>query len=193
MDDVDRILDTALLLQVQAGVASAFEELIARHHGGLRYFARRLVADSAAADDVVQETWLAAVRQAKLIRSGAAFRVWLYRVAHNRAMSHLRGSRTRSVVSVDKVEDLPEADAETLDDESIRAEEAADVHRALGRLSLEHREILTLRFMEEMTYDEMAAVLGCSVGTIRSRLFYGKKQLLRIMQESPLVSYGDSR
>ena len=44
-----------------------------------------------------------------------------------------------------------------------------------------------------MTYDEMAAVLGCSVGTVRSRLFYGKKQLLRIMQESPLLSHGDSR
>ena len=135
MDDVDRILDTALLLQVQAGVASAFEELVARHHGGLRYFVRRLIADAAAADDVVQETWLAAVRQARLIRSGAAFRVWLYRVARNRAMSHLRASRTRSAVSVDDVEALTEDDAGTLGDESIRAEEAAVVHRALGRLS----------------------------------------------------------
>jgi RNA polymerase sigma-70 factor (ECF subfamily) len=193
MDDVDRILDTALLLQAQAGVASAFEELIARHHAGLRYFVRRLVDDAAAADDVVQETWLAAVRQARFIRSGAAFRVWLYRVARNRALSHRRASRIRAAESVHEVDEIPDEGVEALRDESIRAEEAAGVHRALGQLSLEHREALTLRFMEEMSYEDMAIVLECSVGTVRSRLFYGKKQLLRIMQESPLFSHGDSR
>jgi RNA polymerase sigma-70 factor, ECF subfamily len=178
MGDVDRILDTALLLRAQAGDSTALEELIVRHDGSLRYFVRRLVNDSTAADDIVQEVWLAALRQMKDIRSGAALRVWLKRVARNLAVSHLRSATVRKVSPLEDAEEVP-AEEEF----SFPVEDAAVIHGALAALNLEHREVLTLRFMDDMTYEEIATVIQCSVGTVRSRLHYAKKRLWQILQE----------
>jgi RNA polymerase sigma-70 factor (ECF subfamily) len=177
MGDVDRIVDTALLLRAQAGDPSALEELIVRHDSALRYFVRRLLDRPSLADDVVQEVWLAAIRHVKRIRSGAAFRVWLYRVARNRAVSHLRGESLRRTRPLDEAIDAAADD----DLSSLKDDDAALVHDALGRLSIEHREALTLRFLEELSYDEIAEVLDCSVGTVRSRLHYAKKNLEQLL------------
>jgi RNA polymerase sigma-70 factor (ECF subfamily) len=181
METVDRIFDTALLLRVQAGDSSALEEIIVRHEGPLRYYVRRLVNERATEDDVVQEVWLATLRQLKGIRSGAALRVWLYRVARNLAVSHLRSAIVRKASPLEDAIEVPEEDEFTLP-----AEDAVAIHQALGTLRVEHREVLTLRFMEDMSYEEMAAVIDCSVGTVRSRLHYAKKQLLQVLQEKSL-------
>jgi RNA polymerase sigma-70 factor (ECF subfamily) len=179
MSDVDRIMDTALLLRAQAGDSSALEGLILRHDGPLRYYVRRLVNDAAAADDVVQEVWLAAVRQIKAIRSGAVFRVWLNRVARNLAVTHLRSAIVRRALPLDGAGELP-----TDEDISFSAEDAFVIHQAMDELRVEHREVLTLRFLDEMTYEDMAEVIGCSIGTVRSRLHYAKKQLRQMLQEN---------
>jgi RNA polymerase sigma-70 factor (ECF subfamily) len=189
MGDTDRIVDTALLLRAQTGDSSALEELIVRHDGPLRYYVRRLVNDPVAADDVVQEVWLAALRQINRIRSGATFRVWLNRVARNLAVSHLRGTIVRKASPLEDAADL------AVDEEySFPVEDAAMIHRALSTLKVEHREVLTLRFLTEMSYEDIAAVIECSVGTVRSRLHYAKKQLSQVLQEKAVgIDVGESQ
>jgi RNA polymerase sigma-70 factor, ECF subfamily len=179
MGELDGVYDTALLLQAQAGGLAALDELIARYDSPLRYYVRRLLDDPTAADDVVQEVWLAALQQIRRLRSGAAFRVWLYRVARNRAVSHLRLEVARRACPMDLAADIPQEE-----DCSFVAEDAAAVHQAMQLLSVEHRDVLTLRFMEGMSYLDMAQVIDCTVGTIRSRLHYAKKQLERAMHDS---------
>ncbi len=174
MEATNQILDTALLLRAQAGDVAAVEELVCRHDGSLRYFVRRLLTDTTAADDVVQEVWLAALRQMKRITCGAAFRVWLYRVARNLAVSRARIETRKKLLPLEAAADAPEQDQTV-----FTAEDAAAVHQAMARLTVEHREAITLRFMEEMSYEEIAQVIGCSIGTVRSRLHYAKKELLR--------------
>jgi RNA polymerase sigma-70 factor (ECF subfamily) len=179
MDDADRILETALLVRAQAGDRMAFRDLVARFDSPLRYFARRLLDDPAAADDVVQDVWLAVLRQLAGLRSGAALRVWLFQVTRNRAISHLRKRAVRATEEFDSAE-IPD-DAEVGD---FPAEAAERIHEGLAILSVEHREALTLRFLENMSYDEIASVVGCSVGTIRSRLHYAKRRLLAAIRET---------
>jgi RNA polymerase sigma-70 factor, ECF subfamily len=118
------------------------------------------------------------LRQIKHLRSGAAFRVWLFRVARNRAVSHLRGELARRACPMELAADIPEEESY-----SFAAEDAAAVHQAMQLLSVEHREVLTLRFMQDMSYEDMAQVIECTVGTVRSRLHYAKRQLLRAMQD----------
>ena len=179
MDDAERALETALLLRVQAGDPAAFPELVGRFDSPLRYFVRRIVGDIAAADDIVQDVWISALRQLNDLRSGAALRVWLFRVARNRAVSHLRREAIRVADDIDVSEIADEAEPDEL-----RAEDAARIHQGLATLSVEHREAITLRFLEDMSYDEIAAVVGCSVGTVRSRLHYAKKHLIEAIRES---------
>jgi RNA polymerase sigma-70 factor (ECF subfamily) len=180
MADLDGVYDTALLLQAQAGDPAALGHLINRHDSSLRYFVRRLLEDPIAADDVVQDVWLATLRQVKQIRSGAAFRIWLYRVARNRAMSHLRREVLRRACPIEAAAEIAEEEV----DFSFPAEAATAVHQAMQHLSVEHREVLTLRFMENMSYEDMAAVTECTLGTVRSRLHYAKRQIERVMRNS---------
>jgi RNA polymerase sigma-70 factor, ECF subfamily len=179
MDDAERALETALLLRVQAGEAAAFPELVRRFDSPLRYFVRRIVGDVAAADDLVQDVWISALRQLNDLRSGAALRVWLFRVARNRSISHLRREAIRVADDIDVAEIADDAEPDEL-----RAEDAARIHEGLATLSIEHREAITLRFLEDMSYDEIAAVVGCSVGTVRSRLHYAKKHLTEAIRDT---------
>jgi len=173
---MQQTLDTVLLLRAQAGDATALEELVNRHDGPLRYFIRRLLADTSAADDIAQEAWLAAIRQIKRITCGAAFRVWLYRVARNMAVSLLRKQGCVAALPMEAAADVPEEE-ETV----FSAEDVAAVHSAIARLTIEHRAVITLRFLEDMSYEEIAAVVDCTTGTVRSRLHYAKKELRRII------------
>jgi RNA polymerase sigma-70 factor (ECF subfamily) len=128
-------------------------------------------------DDVAQEVWMDVFRDLKNLNDPAAFLSWLYRVARNRAFWLLRRQGT-PIGSIDEVESLVAAEEEP----DFTAADAQAVHAALGQLSLEHREVLLLRFMDELSYEEIAAVAGCHVGTVRSRIHNAKRQLRIIIQ-----------
>src|SRR5439155_26873594 len=105
---------------------------------------------------------------------------WLYRIARNRVYAELRRRWPQtcpaSETALDLHEETPEAE--------FTAEDAARVHEALDRLGPEHREILLLRFIEEMSYQDIARVTGRQVGTVKSRLHYAKRALRRMMERS---------
>ena len=112
------------------------------------------------------------------LREAQRFSPWLYRIARDRAYRELR--KRHVPVEAGNDVDLAHEGA----DEEFTADDAAAVHEALDRLSPGHREALLLRFIEAMSYEQIAAVTGCSVGTVRSRIHYAKSALRQIIERS---------
>jgi RNA polymerase sigma-70 factor, ECF subfamily len=179
----DALADHLLVLRAQLGARDAYARLVDRHHARLRFYLRRLVGPSTDADDLLQEVWLIVVRKLGTLDSPEAFPAWLYRVARHHAISWLRKRR----IEVPFDEAGPDAEAAAsaeIDDASGWApEDAAAMYAALETLSPSHREMLTLRFLSGLTYDEIARVLERPVGTVRSRIHYAKAALRAVLRD----------
>src|SRR4051794_17381958 len=177
-DPADRIYERLLVVRGQAGDEGAFSELVERFGPRVRYFLRKLTGEPSGAEDLFQEVWLDVFRGLPRLADAGAFPAWLYRIARDRAYRELRRRRP-------DVRPLQDADAvtESADGRDFTAEDAAAVHAALDRLAPEHREVLVLRFLEDISYDEVAGVIGCPVGTVRSRIHYAKRALARVLEQ----------
>lgn len=179
-----RLYEQTLILRCQTGDETAFEEIVRLYDAPLRYFLRRITANDSAVDDVLQNTWLDVFRKISELRSPRAFPVWLYRIARDKAFHALRRARRTSQILDDNPE--PPITADPDEQETFSADDAAKIHASLERLSLKHREVLLLRFLEEMTYEDIAHVLGCHAGTVKSRIHYAKlalkQEMRRILQ-----------
>jgi len=169
--DLTRLADRTLILRCQLGDESAFERLVHTYHRRLRYFVRQLVGSTYAADDVLQEVWVTVYRKIATLREPDAFVTWLYRIARHKAYHAIRRP-----VDVHLVEDC-EIPAQADEDQSSGRFDAEQINGALRFLQAEHREVLILRFFEEMPYSDIAEAVRCPVGTVRSRLNIAKKRL----------------
>ncbi|HEX3359194.1 MAG TPA: sigma-70 family RNA polymerase sigma factor [Tepidisphaeraceae bacterium] len=178
MDDLaDRLYLSLLVVRCQTGDRIALEELIARWQPRLRGFLHKMVSEIHGVDDLAQEVWLDVFRDLPRLENPQAFVPWLYRVARNRAFRALR-RKPQTQLQIEDVEITDEADSEP----EFGAEDARAVHQALDQLSPEHREVLLLRFMENMSYEDIARVVGCPLGTVRSRVHNAKHQLRVILK-----------
>lgn len=176
--DTRQLRDELLVLRYQLGDLAAFDELMRRWEPRLLYYLRRLVPQEADAWDALQRTWLAAFRDVRHLKEPRALRAWLYRVARNQAASHCRkelGHRSRVDEEVD-----PDQIAES--DWIPTVDEAERVHMALASLSVRHREVITLHFLEQMPLEEIAEVTSTPVGTVKSRLHYAKRLLKQLLE-----------
>jgi RNA polymerase sigma-70 factor (ECF subfamily) len=187
-DPADRFYWSVLVVRCQVGDRAAFGQLVAHFHPRVRAFLHQMTAGRGPvvhADDLAQEVWLDVFRDLPRLTDAGAFVPWLYRIARNRALRSLR-RRPEPVTSLHDagVELADEAD----DDAAFTAEDAAAVHAALDCLAAEHREVLLLRFLEDMSYDEIAAVAGCPVGTVRSRLHHAKRALSAALADGSMGS-----
>jgi RNA polymerase sigma-70 factor (ECF subfamily) len=176
-DLADRVYRTVLVVRCQAGDARAFAELIELHERPLHYFLAKMAGNAHATDDLVQEVWFEVFRGIGRLADPGAFAAWLYQIARHRALRALR-RRPPTAVSLEDVEVTDDRDQ----DEVFMAEEAERIHVALDELSPEQREALLLRFIEDMTYDDIARVTGCQLGTVRSRIHYAKRALRRVLE-----------
>jgi RNA polymerase sigma-70 factor (ECF subfamily) len=175
-DDADRLYERILVLRSQARDETAFEEIVARFTPRLRYYLRRMLGSVPTAEDALQEVWLDAFRALPRLIEPSAFTAWIYRLARDRAFRELRRRRTSlPLEDFDVVE-------ETANSDEFSVEDAARIHEALDRLIPEHREVLVLRFIEDMPYEQIAGIVGCQLGTVRSRLHYAKRALRRVIE-----------
>jgi RNA polymerase sigma-70 factor, ECF subfamily len=176
-DDAERLYERLLVLRCQTGDEAAYRELVERFGPRLRYFLRKLVGRDDRADDIAQEVWVAVLRQLPKLREAGAFTAWLYRIAHNNAMLDARrnGRLPATTHEVDQIAGDEE--------ESFSRDDAAHIHAALDELEPPQREVMVLRFLEDLSYDEISVVVGCPVGTVRSRIHYAKAQLRRILDD----------
>ncbi len=172
----DRLYDQVLALRCQAGDDLAFAELVERYHRRLRYYVLRLLGDADAADDGMQDVWLTVFAKLPQLRSPRALPVWLYRIARNATFRTMRDTR-----SLGELSEEPIAEASTSDEPDFSPQDAARVHAALDRLRPHHKEVLAMRFVEQLDYEQIAEVIGCPIGTVRSRLYYAKRELRREM------------
>jgi RNA polymerase sigma-70 factor (ECF subfamily) len=172
----DRLAERVLVLRCQAGDEAAFETLLVRFSPRLRYFLRRILGETERTEDVLQDVWLQVFRGLPTLADAGAFRAWLYRIARDRAYREFR----KRPLPLQLQED---ADLAGEPDPDFPAESIEQIHAALDRLIAEHREVLVLRFLEEMSYEEIARVTGCPLGTVRSRLHYAKLALHSALQK----------
>jgi RNA polymerase sigma-70 factor (ECF subfamily) len=178
--EVEAIQCELLVLRCRRGDPEAWRELVGLFERRLLYYIRRLLSNERDAWDALQQTWMEAFRNLRTLREPRALRPWLYRIAHRRAISLRRA----------KIRDLPEADdpvdveqvAEQATEAEWKLDAAEHVHQALDRLSLSHRQVITLFFLEEMSIDEICDVVGVPPGTVKSRLHYAKLALRRLLQ-----------
>ncbi|HEX5104935.1 MAG TPA: sigma-70 family RNA polymerase sigma factor [Pirellulaceae bacterium] len=183
IDPVELLYERVLVVRCQAGDEAAFEELVERYSPRLRYFVLKLLGTerrggrSLHAEDLLQDVWLDAFRGLPRLADPQAFRAWIYRIARDRALGLLRKSK-RTEQPLGEIH-VPE---EAADEDEFSPEDAARIHAGLDELPAEQREVLVLRFLEDMSYDEIARVTSQPLGTVRSRIHYGKRALRRLLE-----------
>jgi len=183
VDQTLRELEEIVLVRhAQSANHDAFALLVERYDRRLLYFVRRLLGDSQSdsAFDVLQSIWLKVHRRLPGLRAPEAFRVWLFRIAHDQAISELRRKGLRPVALDQETDGFPNTQPDTSHED---LENSELVHRALGEISLVHRQVLTLRFLEEMSVEEIADVIGIPAGTVKSRLHYARLALGACIKE----------
>jgi RNA polymerase sigma-70 factor (ECF subfamily) len=174
-----RTLESALLVvRWQRGDRSAFEGIVRLWEQSLFYYLRRLVPCEADAWELLQETWLKVFRSLRSVRDPQALPAFLYRTARNAAISRLgRPEFLQTESGVELVCDDREGDP------IADFNDAEQVHHALEQLPLLQREALTLFFLQELSIDQMATLLGVPVGTVKSRLHYAKEAMRKILSQ----------
>lgn len=162
------------VVRLRRGDPGAFEALLARYQNRLYRYLNRMVREPATAEDLFQQTWLRVVQNIRGLDPGRNFEPWLFRIGRNLAIDHLRRYRPRSLDEPLPSGDLPGEHVPSPDPGAFHAlvagERTRRVSQALEALPVIHREVLTLRFEEEMKLEEIAEVLGTPLSTVKSRL-----------------------
>jgi RNA polymerase sigma-70 factor (ECF subfamily) len=184
----DDRLETRLLAEIAAGVEQAFVDLYRRRQQDVFRFAFAMARSRSFAQDVTQEVFLNVLENAQRFDSAkGSVRAWLFGCARYVVLDRLRIERRWT-------DEMPPATAELGADERLCADQRTErLHAALARLPVEYREALVLCELQELSYAEAAAVIGCPIGTVRSRLHRGKALLTTMFTErSDLVVEADA-
>jgi|GraSoiStandDraft_5_1057265.scaffolds.fasta_scaffold260312_1 RNA polymerase sigma-70 factor (ECF subfamily) len=163
-----------MALRCQTNEPAAYEDLVAVMEKPLLYYAMRLTGDRNTALDVLQETWIRALHGIQRLKDPGSIRSWLYRIVHGIAVDDVRRKTLRERAEEVRL-DVPE------DRETFRADDAAAIHRALDELEPKHKEVLTLYFLEEFSIAEIAEIVDCPEGTVKSRLYHAKKSMRAVL------------
>jgi RNA polymerase sigma-70 factor (ECF subfamily) len=176
--------DELLVRNAQKGDTLAFEELVARHRDKLYARAFSMVRHEDEAVDLSQEAWVKGWQRLKQFQREASFLTWMTRIVINLCLDHLRKQkrlRTDSIEQLDEesggVERLMPVVTTNPTEGLERAELRERIDRALDQLSYAHRTVLVLHEFERLEYKEVAKRMGCSIGTVMSRLFYARRKM----------------
>lgn len=182
---MDRELDQELVERAQRGDKRAFELLVMKYQRKLARLLSRMVRDPAEIEDITQESFIKAYRALPQFRGESAFYTWLYRIAVNTAKNYLvaRGRRAPTTTEFNAEEAEGFDDAELLRDIATPEAElqtkqiAAAVNKAVDALPEELRTAITLREIEGLSYEEIAQMMDCPIGTVRSRIFRAREAI----------------
>jgi RNA polymerase sigma-70 factor (ECF subfamily) len=176
MNNEDRTRFEWLALRCQAGDSRAFEDLVAVMERPLLYYATSLTGDKDSGLDVLQDVWIRVFRRIGQLKDPGSLKAWLYSITHGIAVDRIRRNSSRERTEAAELEGFDEAD-----EPSFAEEDAAAVHQALNEIGLKHREVLVLYFFEELSMVEIAAIIGCSEGTVKSRIHYAKRAMKEVL------------
>jgi RNA polymerase sigma-70 factor (ECF subfamily) len=179
MTEKELIYYELLALRCQRRDTAAVEELIHTFEKRLFYYIRRLVNNEEDAWEVLQETWFKVIPGLNRLREPKTLPAWLYRIARNTAISRIRKDIAERTMIAETELEVPETELST----ELNSIDAERVHRALTQISLPHREVLTLYFLEDLSIEEVAEIIDAPVGTIKSRLYYAKRALREVIEK----------
>lgn len=177
--------DRLLVERARQGDKRAFELLVEKYHRRLLRLLSRMVRNPEEVEDIAQETFIKAYRALPQFRGDAAFYTWLYRIGVNTAKNHLV-SRSKAMPTVseqsygdddDVDERLVARDISTPESELLSKQVAMAVHQAIEALPEELRTAITLREIEGLSYEEIATLMDCPIGTVRSRIFRAREAI----------------
>lgn len=183
--------DHELVRQCQDGNLAAFEELVTRYRGKVYAMILNMVKSEADAWDLSQEAFIKAWKALPRFEARSSFYTWLYRITHNVTYDWLRKQRVRAEGEFDEsVQTSVEASARTAprpqaspDEKLSHMEIRERIEEAIQQLSPEHRAVILLKEVDGHQYNEIAEIVGCSIGTVMSRLFYARKKLQSLLKD----------
>lgn len=188
----ERDVDQALVVRVQRGDRTAFDLLVRKYQHKVAKLVGRYVRNRAEIEDVTQETFIRAYRALGAFRGESAFYTWLYRIAVNTAKNYLEAQSRRPMAGDLEVEDAEQVEAggqlrdtATPERHLLTDEIATTIRNAIEKLPPDLRTAITLRELEGLSYEEIAEIMDCPVGTVRSRIFRAREAIDREL--SPLL------
>lgn len=177
--------DHSIVARVQDGDVAAFDILVNKYRERLYAVIYNLTSNREDAADITQEAFIKAFTSIKRFQGKSAFYTWLYRIGVNTALSHLKRNRFRRFFSLDNIQEEG-SNAQVLETLATKhksekgallSELQEKLNEALQKLSAKHRTVVVLFEIEGLSHQEISEIVGCSVGTVRSRLHYAKQQL----------------
>lgn len=180
--------DPELVKLAQKGDTAAFEELVARHRDKIYARAFSILRNEDDATDLSQEAWVKGWQRLNQFQGEASFATWMTRIVINLCLDQLRKLKRVRAESIDQMDDesggverqMPVINPNPTE-RLERGELRQRIDRALGQLSYEHRTVLVLHEFEEMEYKMIAKTMGCSIGTVMSRLFYARRKMASLL------------
>jgi RNA polymerase sigma-70 factor (ECF subfamily) len=181
----DREVDQQLVERAQRGDKKAFELLVGKYQRKLARLLSRFIRDAAEVEDVTQEAFIKAYRALPTFRGDSAFYTWLYRIGINTAKNYLvamgRRAPTTTEIDSEEAEGFENGnqlrDLNTPENEMATRQIADTVNQTLGELPEELRTAITLREIEGLSYEDIANIMNCPIGTVRSRIFRAREAI----------------
>jgi RNA polymerase sigma factor (sigma-70 family) len=171
------VADEELMLQVRNGEAEMLGVLFDRYQTPLFNFYAKMTQDRVVSEDLVQEVFLRILRYRQSYRPGTSFRTWMYQIARNARLDHLRKVKPEAPFVSEPVAPAGSSDP------AQQKQEAALLQRALMQLPEEKREILILSRFQELKYEEIARLMGCEVGAVKVRVHRALQQLREVFHQ----------
>ena len=181
--------DHQLLQQVAGGDEQAFDELYQAYNAPIYNYILRLIHEPGVAEELLQEVFLAAWQGAARFRQEANVKTWLLHIAHNQTVSWLR--RVQQVSPLDELTNLAD-DGEPIEEQIVQTWQLDQVRAALDQISPKHRAVIELAFVHALSYAEIAEVLDCPLGTVKSRISYALRSLNGVLKRMEIQDKAES-
>jgi RNA polymerase sigma-70 factor (ECF subfamily) len=183
--------EIALVRRAQDGEMSAYDELVQRYQERIYATIYHMTSNHEDANDLAQDTFIKAYQALKSFKGGSSFYTWVYRIAVNKTINFLKQRKNRAQMSLNDLDFNAEHDPDLvalISDKTPRreaglAELQEKLNEAMLKLSDYHRLVVTLHDVQGMSHEEIAKIMDCNIGTVRSRLFYARQQLQSYLSE----------
>jgi len=183
--------DMEIVRRVQEGDVAAFDQLVLKYRSRVYGVVYNLTSNREDAADLTQDAFIKSFQSINRFQGQSSFFTWLYRIAVNSTLTHLRKNRLRTFFSFEKINTDDKVSAEVIaaltddnsaDQETFARELQEKLNEAMQKLSIRHRTVITLFEIDGLGHQEIAEIMNCSVGTVRSRLHYAKQLLQSELQ-----------
>jgi RNA polymerase sigma-70 factor (ECF subfamily) len=180
-----QIDEAVLVKRAKQGDLSAYDDLVRRYQERIYATVYHMTSNHEDANDLAQDAFIKAFHALKSFKGGSSFYTWVYRIAVNKTINFLKQRKNRSLMSLDDIDfnaehdpDLVALVSEKTPRREINLSELQEkLNEAMQKLSEPHRLVVTLHDVQGLSHDEIAEIMKCNIGTVRSRLFYARQQL----------------